>query len=127
MSPSRASIRLALLALPALCAAVPSCGLFYSEIEDFSCPSGGTSLTYSNFGAMFVDSYCQSCHGSTAHDRKGAPGEFIFDTADQVARHKDRIFIRSAADNDSMPPGPDDPPPEERMKLAEWLACGAPP
>jgi hypothetical protein len=45
----------------------------------------------------------------------------------QVQRHRTRIFARSAADNDSMPPGPDDPPEAEREKLADWLACGAPP
>lgn len=117
--------RLALSALMAV--ALPTCGLFYTDISDFPCPTGGTDLTYANFGAGFMNAYCQSCHGSTSVDRRGAPGEFIFDTSDQVTRHKDRIFIRSAADNDSMPPGPDDPPQEERDKLAEWLACGAPP
>ena len=35
----------------------------------------------------------------------------------------DRIFVRAAATNDSMPPGPDDPPQAERDDLAEWLAC----
>lgn len=103
-----------------------SCGTFYTEIEDYPCSSGGTTLTYTNFGAGFMQSYCQSCHGSNATNREGAPGEFIFDTQEQIIRHKDRIFVRSAAENDSMPPGPDDPPLSERTKLAEWLACGAP-
>jgi hypothetical protein len=102
-----------------------ACSAFYTEIEDYPCPSGGTTLTYENFGAGFMNSYCQSCHGSNATDRQGAPGEFIFDTHEQVLRHKDRIFVRSAAENDSMPPGPDDPSIDERTKLAEWLACGA--
>ncbi len=120
-------MRAALLTgLLALSAALPSCGLFYTEIEDHPCPPGGTDLTYKNFGGSFINAYCQSCHGSTSEDRAGAPGEFIFDTPEQVARHKDRIFARSAAGNDSMPPGPDDPSLEEREKLAEWLACGAP-
>jgi uncharacterized membrane protein len=74
-----------------------------------------------------MNGYCQSCHGSLAAEREGAPGEYIFDTLEQVQRHRDRIFVRSAADNVSMPPGPEDPPPEERQKLAEWLSCGAPP
>jgi hypothetical protein len=43
-----------------------------------------------------------------------------------VVRHRERIYIRAAGSNDSMPPGPDDPPRAERDKLAEWLACGAP-
>lgn len=106
---------------------VPACGAFYTSIEDYPCPSEGTALTYENFGKGFIDAYCQSCHGSNADDRLGAPGEYIFDTAEQVQKHADRIFARSAADNDSMPPGPEDPPAEERERLAEWLACGAPP
>jgi uncharacterized membrane protein len=105
---------------------VTACSAFYTEIEDYPCPTGGTTLTYANFGAGFMNVYCQSCHGSNATNRRGAPGEFIFDTPEQVLRHKDRIFVRSAAENDSMPPGPDDPSLEERTKLAEWLACGAP-
>jgi uncharacterized membrane protein len=103
-----------------------ACSLFYTEVEDYSCPPEGTSLTYANFGANFINTHCQWCHGSTVSDRLGAPGEFIFDTHDQVIQHKDRIFVRSAAENDSMPPGPDDPSLDERTKLAEWLACGAP-
>jgi uncharacterized membrane protein len=106
--------------------ALSACSLFYTEIEDQPCPPAGTSLTYDNFGAAFMNTHCQWCHGSTVKDRLGAPGEFIFDTHDQVIQHKDRIFVRSAAENDSMPPGPDDPSQEERNNLAEWLACGAP-
>jgi uncharacterized membrane protein len=115
---------IALFALAPL--ALGACSLFYTDIEDYPCPSGGTTLTYENFGADFMTRYCQSCHGSGATDRAGAPGEYIFDTQDQVKRHAERIFARSAAENDSMPPGPDDPTLEERTKLADWLACGAP-
>lgn len=111
----------------ALYASISACGAFYTDIEDYPCPSEGTALTYANFGKGFIDAYCQSCHGSQAEDRLGAPGEYIFDTVEQVQKHADRIFARSAADNDSMPPGPEDPPAEERERLAEWLACGAPP
>ena len=45
---------------------------------------------------------------------------------EQAHVSRERIFLRSAADNTTMPPGPDDPPIEERAKLAEWIACGAP-
>jgi hypothetical protein len=116
-----------LLPLFAMLLLLPSCGLYYTDIEEHPCPPGGTTLTYTNFGASFINGYCESCHGSQAVDRAGAPGEFIFDTVDQVQRHRVRIFARSAADNDSMPPGPDDPPEAEREQLADWLACGAPP
>ncbi|MBK9260857.1 MAG: hypothetical protein IPM54_13685 [Polyangiaceae bacterium] len=114
------------LTILAMCAGITACSAFYTEIEDYPCPPGGTTLTYDNFGAGFMNAHCQWCHGSEANDRQGAPGEFIFDTQAQVIRHKARIFVRSAAENDSMPPGPEDPSLDERTKLAEWLACGAP-
>lgn len=108
----------------ALGTALLSCG--FVSIDERPCPPGGTTLTYANFGADFLGRYCQSCHAASALERHGAPGEFIFDTVEQVRRHRARIFARSAATNDSMPPGPDDPPLAERERLAEWLACGAP-
>lgn len=110
------------LLLALLAGATLSCG--YESISDHPCPPGGTTATYANFGRDFMNRYCQSCHGSDATDRAGAPGDFIFDTQDQVRRHAARIYARSAASNDSMPPGPDDPPRAERDRLADWLACG---
>jgi uncharacterized membrane protein len=102
-------------------------GCAYETIDQHPCPPGGTTLTYANFGKHFIDGYCQACHGSASTARGGAPGDYIFDTLDQIQRHRDRIYVRAAASNDSMPPGPDDPPREARDRLAEWLACGAPP
>jgi hypothetical protein len=92
-------------------------------IEDMPCPTSGTTLTYDNFGAQFMADHCNSCHSSA---RNGAPVGYRFDTLDEVLEHRDRIFIRAAGPNVTMPPGPDDPPSAEREKLAEWLACGAP-
>lgn len=114
------------MTIPFLGIFTASCGAFYTDIEDYPCPPAGTMLTYQGFGADFMEKHCQSCHGSKSPNRYGAPGEFIFDEYDQIHSRADRIFARAAADNDSMPPGPDDPPEEERNKLAEWLACGAP-
>lgn len=114
-------VRRILLAL-----ALTSLSCAYTTIDEHPCPPGGTTLTYASFGADFMGRYCQSCHGSASVDRAGAPGDFIFDTAEQVRRHRARVFVRSAAGNDSMPPGPDDPSREERDRLADWLACGAP-
>jgi uncharacterized membrane protein len=102
-------------------------GCIYESIDQHPCPDGGTSLTYANFGEPFMAQYCNRCHSASAVDRHGAPGEFIFDTNQQIQRHRDRIFVRAAAGNDSMPPGPDDPPRAVRDQLADWLACGAPP
>lgn len=97
-----------------------------TEIADFPCPESGTDLTYDNFGRDFLVGYCQSCHGAVVGMRSGAPLQYDFGNAESAVVFKDRIFIRSAGDNSSMPPGPDDPPEEARFQLAEWLACGAP-
>ena len=56
----------------------------------------------------------------------GAPPDYDFGTLESVRHWKRRIFARAAADNVTMPPGPDDPPEADREQLAEWLACGAP-
>ena len=91
-----------------------------------SCPPEGTKLTYESFGATFVGTNCQNCHGQPESARKGAPPNFDFGSGQSIRDHRDRIFERAAGSNDSMPPGPDDIPEEERDKLAEWLSCGAP-
>ena len=88
-------------------------------------PDPGT-LTYENFGAQFLNVNCNTCHASTAGHRHGAPESYAFDTIEGVHKHRDRIFVRAATSNVSMPPGPEDPPAEDRERLAEWLACGAP-
>lgn len=96
------------------------------EMSEYDCPPAGTQLTYQNFGAQFLNTNCNTCHASSAGHRHGAPESYAFDTIEGVLAHRDRIFVRSAASNVSMPPGPVDPPAEERDELAEWLACGAP-
>jgi mono/diheme cytochrome c family protein len=97
-----------------------------TSLEDYPCPPEGTKLTYETFGRDYLAQNCQTCHGQSGSSRKGAPSGYDFGTLDEVRDQKSRIFARSAADNVTMPPGPDDPPPAERHKLAEWLACGAP-
>ncbi len=96
-----------------------------TTIDEYECPNGGTALTYDNFGKGFLDAHCQKCHGKPTSDRNGAPASFDFHTEEDARIHRDRIFARAAADNVTMPPGPDDPPAGERYQLAEWLACGA--
>ncbi len=99
------------------------CGEVYEEAV---CPDTGTELTYETFGKKFLDRHCNGCHSKGAHDRRGAPEGITFDDLEEVHEWADHIYDRSAGENDSMPPGPDDPPLEEREALAEWLACGAP-
>jgi uncharacterized membrane protein len=98
----------------------------YETIDQHPCPPGGTTLTYANFGQNFMAEWCQPCHGSLSPNRRGAPGEFIFDTVEEIRLHSARIYVRAAAGNTSMPPGPDDPSLADRNRLADWLACGAP-
>ncbi|MBX3213749.1 MAG: c-type cytochrome [Labilithrix sp.] len=116
--------RLLALGLAALTLGASACK--ETTLEDRPCPPEGTTLTYESFGEGFMDAHCQSCHGAPTKDRKGAPSGYDFATVEDVRRWRSRIFSRAAADNTTMPPGPDDPPEGEREKLAEWLACGAP-
>jgi uncharacterized membrane protein len=92
-------------------------------MDEMPCPPTGTAHTYANFGAGFVDTYCNGCHTTS---KNGAPSAFKFDTIEDIRRHADRIFVRSAGPNTTMPVGPVDPPADQREQLAEWLACGAP-
>lgn len=85
------------------------------------CPSGGTSLTYDNFGKKFFDDYCTSCHfdGTTV---KGAPP---YDTAALIQASADEIYERAAGSNPNMPQSGKMPTDAEREQLTEWLSCGA--
>jgi hypothetical protein len=95
-------------------------------IDEYPCPEGGTTLTYENFGRLFMAEYCNVCHSAPDGQRNGAPDDFVFATHAEVIAHKDRIFARAADTNNSMPVGPDKIPPGLRVDLANWLACGAP-
>ena len=108
-----------------VCLVLMCVGCNYMEIQDHPCPPSGTALTWENFGKVFMVRHCQSCHASV-EERKGAPSGYDFGSPEAVRKYKARIFARSAAVNTTMPPGPDDPPAEDRAKLADWLACGAP-
>jgi uncharacterized membrane protein len=92
-------------------------------LDEMPCPDTGTQLTYDNFGATFMAENCNRCHSEA---KSGAPRSYRFDTIDEVRTHAERIFIRAAGPNVTMPPGPTDPSAEQRDQLAEWLACGAP-
>lgn len=98
----------------------------WTTYEEYKCQNPNTTVTYQNFVKGFLDKWCNYCHSVTSENRRGAPVAYVFDTYASVVALKKRIFLRSAANNITMPPGPDDPPLEERNKLAEWIACGTP-
>jgi hypothetical protein len=81
-----------------------------------TCPKG-TALSYTNFGKGFVDAYCLRCHGS-------------FSSIAEVRRQAAAIDQHAAAGpnvtNTAMPKSAPIPSNEDRKKLGEWLACGAP-
>lgn len=84
-----------------------------------------STLTYQNFAAPFVITWCRGCHGEAqpVAMRQNAPVGVNFDTAEQVRGSSVRIMARATGEEATMPPvgGPTD---EERALLAEWIACG---
>lgn len=97
-----------------------------------TCPPGST-LTYTSFAKGFVDTYCVRCHSSQLageEARQKAPEGVDYDTHDGVRANADKIDERAAAGpdsiNDSMPPDGALPTEEDRRRLGEWIACGAP-
>jgi uncharacterized membrane protein len=108
---------LSALALSTLVACGSSGG---STLESATCPPGNT-LTYSNFGKGFVDSYCIGCHSSAANQ-----GGISLEGEGNIGKVKSKMYAEAAASNSEMPPaGKKAPTADERTKLGEWLACGA--
>ena len=95
-------------------------------VAERPCPPH-SELSYESFGAPFFSNWCQGCHGSArgAGERQGAPPQVSFDDAAAVRAQASAIWRRAADDNATMPPV-GGPPPELRVQLGEWLACGAP-
>ena len=82
-------------------------------------------VDYTNFGEPFALDWCRGCHSATlpANMRQNAPASINFDTQAEILAQKDRILIRAAGAQPTMPPagGPSE---GERALLAEWLGCG---
>lgn len=102
--------------------------------SDASCPDDST-LDYASFGADFLARYCVDCHSSTLKpaQRGGAPFGYDYDTHaalwDSGIEHVDYVAAFGPGhQNDFMPPSSflAQPTREERARLGEWLACGAP-
>jgi uncharacterized membrane protein len=128
--------RLPLLALTVLCLGhgQGGCGGHHPHTS----PSGATCPpenrpTAQDFGRPFMENYCLSCHGASVQGkaRKGAPENVNFDTLEDIRRQWKAIDSHSAAGptatNMVMPPVYyEQPTLEERKRLGQWLACGAP-
>jgi len=93
-----------------------------------TCPPGNT-LTYDNFAAGFMASYCTRCHASTLDgpDRHGAPLFHDFDSKLgilNVGHHVDEYAAAGPrAVNELMPNDGAQPTLAERQQLGQWLAC----
>lgn len=144
MRPSRPA------SLAALAAAALACGEA-NETEGRALASGatcppGSTLTWETFGRDFFGSadgavgYCNLCHHSSRAGaaRSGAPAAATWDAHDVVRSRAFDIDLLAGSGPDGtfeiMPiavvPAPDPPQlfpaQEERARLSEWLACGAP-
>lgn len=98
----------------------------YPSLDERPCPPDST-LTAEDFGGPFMLTYCTGCHHASLPEgeRAGAPLGVDFETLTKIRAQADRIWARSGDQNATMPPiGP--APADERAKLGEWLACGAP-
>ena len=97
-----------------------------TSLAERACPDD-SDLVYESFGAPFMITWCNGCHAASLPEgeRAQAPMGIDFDTVEDVRKHADRIWARSADHNLTMPPagGPDE---VEREMLGDWLACGAP-
>lgn len=105
-----------------LAALLPGCGEEEGEPTGSTCPTDST-LTYETFGQAFFATNCLSCHASAG------PESPKYDTVEQIRANADDIDRQAAsgpaATNTIMPEGASVAT-EERKKLGEWLACGAP-
>ncbi len=94
--------------------------------EARECPPDSL-LTYENFGEQLMLDHCTGCHGDAVAqgDRQGAPVDVNLTTHAQVHDWLELVYERSADDNTSMPVV-DNMDPDDRYRLGDWLACGAP-
>jgi len=96
------------------------CGSDHGDATGSTCPSDST-LTYGNFGQSFIQANCLACHAAAESPK--------LNTLADIQAHLSEIDRAAAAGpngvNTYMPDGRSVPE-EERRKLGEWLACGAP-
>lgn len=98
----------------------------WPSFDERECPEDSI-LTWENFGGPYVLSYCTTCHHSAlpADERQLAPVGINLESVDLVRAQAERVWIRGADQNATMPPV-GAPSADDRALLGEWLACGAP-
>lgn len=109
-------LRALLIALPFAVSA--ACG--GGSTTGVTCPTGST-LTYANFGKAFVTTNCTSCHGG-----RESPSLLTVESIRANASDIDMQAGASATVTNASMPEQGTVSVEERRKLSEWLACGAP-
>jgi hypothetical protein len=104
----------------------------HGEGTGATCPPLGAP-TAQDFGTAFMQTYCLGCHSAslTGPARQGAPEGIDFDTLEDVRRQAAVIDAHAAAGpngaHTAMPPASRaQPTRQERERLGQWLACGAP-
>ena len=81
-------------------------------------------ITYDTFGAGFLATYCNGCHGSQVVDRQGAPDEMVFDTRAQASAFGPLILNRRMPPEGVIPmPPAGGVTPDDDIRLEIWLTC----
>ena len=115
MSPLRHVVLLGFFSFFALACSASSKG----NPTGSTCPQGST-LTYANFGQAFVQSNCLACHNRQSPN-------LTTQAAVQAARSDiDQVAAAGPNATNTVMPEDHSVSAEERAKLGEWLACGAP-
>ena len=109
-------VRLAMLA--AFVSATACTGASSTGLDPITCPPTGTTLTYTNFGDEMIANKCTNTSGCHSRERP----VMLSQTAIQ---QNASTIMENAVYTDAMPKS-GSMPLEERQKLGEWLACGAP-
>lgn len=78
-------------------------------------------LTWENWGAGFMSTYCNACHAADTPERFGAPEGVSFDTLAEVRSWEQRIRVR-VLDQETMPLG-GGVYPDDLLLLESFLDC----
>jgi hypothetical protein len=102
---------------------VAACNSGEDDIHERDCDT--SPLTYENYGAPYLLTWCVPCHSSelAEADRQEAPVEANYDSHQGVIDNLDGILFW-AVESEEMPPvgGPTD---DDKDLFAEWIECGA--